>query len=124
MSRFSKKERLSSKKNIQELFEKGSSFHFYPFKIFYLPFPNPLESTPPLQVLFSVPKRNHRKAVARNKIKRRLKEAYRLNKNLILSEKAPTVPYVIAYVYLSKDIMAYKDLENKLISSIKRFVFI
>lgn len=125
MNKFPKSERLSSKKVIKELFEKGSSFHLYPFKVIYLPNPTQGSIPPPpsVQVLFSVPKRYHRKAVDRNKIKRRLKEAFRLNKNLIIAEKAPKVPYVIAYVYLSKDKMSYKEIENKLKSSFKRLVF-
>lgn len=85
--------------------------------------PHPEPKAQVHQVLFAVPKKYIRKAVDRNKIKRRLREAYRLNKDIILSEKAPPVPYVIGYVYLSKEKMLYKDLESKLKSCLKRLKF-
>src|SRR5690606_30506256 len=117
-NKFPKSERLSSKKTIKELFEKGSSFHLYPLKVVYLP--NPSNEVQTHQVLFAVPKKFLSRAVDRNKIKRRLKEAYRLHKALIFKEKVPPVPYVIAYVYLSRDKMPYKLLESKLKETLKR----
>jgi len=72
---FKKGERLSSEKSIATLFAEGDSFFQYPFKVVY----KKEQSTYPfsVQLLISVSKRNFKKAVDRNKIKRLIREAYR-----------------------------------------------
>lgn len=113
---FPKSERLHSKKNIQELFDKGSSFYLYPFKIIYLPDAHQDVN----QVLISVSKRKFKKAVTRNLIKRKIKEAYRLNKNLLATE-VPTFPKaLIAYIYTGKDVLPYQTIDGKLKKSLLR----
>ena len=106
---FKKKERLSRKKYIQELFNNGSSFFLYPFKVFYLPHN---EEGTPTQWLISVPKKLHKTAVARNLIKRRVREAYRLHKNQINLSSGKSL--FIAYIYVSNEILPYEEIENKL----------
>src|SRR5262245_30486957 len=93
---FRKEERLNKEKWIQELFTKGSSFHLYPFKVLFLPHPE--VQIPASQVLISVSSRNFKRAVDRNTIKRRVREAYRLNKAAIPSEQK----WLIAYIYIAK----------------------
>lgn len=109
---FKKSERLSSKKDIQELFKNGSSFYLYPFKVITLPSSESKQH----QVLFSVPKRNFKRAVDRNLLKRRMREAYRLHKHLLSTESQVLS---IAYIYTSKEIVDYatiaKPLEQSLI---------
>ena len=107
---FRKSARLSRKKHIKELFEEGSSFFIFPFKVLYREDPQHL--LPSNQVLISVPKKFNKSAVKRNKIKRLIREAYRLNQH-ILSE-ASDKKYFIAYIYVSGDILQYKEVENKL----------
>ncbi|MDH5366596.1 MAG: ribonuclease P protein component [Cyclobacteriaceae bacterium] len=115
LNTFKKSERLCSKKLIKELFDKGSSFYIYPFKVFY----NPNKRLDELhQVLFSVPKRNFKKAVDRNLIKRRMREAYRLNKQTINNSK----PKLIAYIYTPKEILDYHQIEKKLKISLERLL--
>lgn len=106
---FPKEERLSSKKSIKELFSRGSSFFIYPFKVIYL-----TGNSPVPQVLFTVPKKSFKKAVDRNIVRRRLKEAYRLNKQIILPDQEKTLSLSIAFVYVAKEILPYKQLETKL----------
>lgn len=107
-----KTERLYKKKIIQELFEKGSSFYLYPFRVYFI---QTAEASN--QVLFSVSKRNFKKAVDRNLIKRRMREAYRLNKSSIEG----TSKLQIAYIYTAKEILPFTQIQAKTLQSFKRF---
>lgn len=112
---FPKEERLYKKKLIQELFENGSSFYLYPFKVIWLS----SEESENNQVLFSVSKRNFKRAVDRNAIKRKLREAYRLNKHQNqLSSHQPSL--LIGYIYTGKEILDFRVIESKLKKSIAR----
>lgn len=87
-------EKLKSRKQIELLFAKGKSISAFPVKVFYLP----VEHTPvhPVQVGVGVSARNFKKAVDRNTIKRRMREAYRLHKlpiheHLVAQQKSVAV---------------------------------
>ena len=113
--KFSKKERLSNKKLIQELFDKGSSFYLFPFKVYLQRNPDP--TFPFHQVLFSVSKKNFKRAVDRNLIKRRMREAFRLNKrSMAASDKLQ-----IAYIYSAKEILTFAQIQERLVKTFNRF---
>jgi ribonuclease P protein component len=112
---FRKEERLTGKKNIEELFQHGSSFYLHPFLLKYTEKSEGIESN---RVLISVPKKKFKRAVERNLLKRRIREAYRLNKNQIFQGDPPF--YHIAFIYLDKVILSYGDIEEKLIILMER----
>jgi len=97
---FTKEERLCNKKLIDELFHNGSSFLVYPFKVSWLVTnePQPFQA----QVMFGVPKKRYKLAVDRNLLKRRMREAYRLNKQqllyLPLQEAGRNIVFSIGYI--------------------------
>ena len=105
-----KHEILRSKKNIKELFDNGSSFFLYPFKVYFLPNSN-IETN---QTLFSVPKKYFKKAVDRNLVRRRIREAYRLNKNILVADQKESFSLSIALIYISKFKLPFNDIEIKL----------
>jgi ribonuclease P protein component len=112
---FRKEERLNKEKLIKELFETGSSFYFYPFKVWFKRNPDPAISVH--QVMISVSRRNFKKAVERNLIKRRIRESFRLNKNLLPAEPK----LLIAYIYSAKEILTFAQIQERLNKTLNRF---
>ncbi len=78
--------------------------------------------TPPSlpQVLFSVSKRQFKKAVDRNQVRRRCREAYRLHKAPLTALAPETRPSYIAFLYLAKEITSYDVIETAMKLSFKK----
>ena len=108
-----KSEILKHKKVIKGLFESGTSFIIYPIKIIF-----EIKSEGQHQVLFSVPKKTFKKAVERNKIRRRLREAYRLNKHIL--DQNDKAKLNIVYIYISEQILPFEILQEKMIESLEK----
>ena len=104
-----KSERLGSLAAVRRLFQDGASGFVYPFRYMVIA---EKSTSPSVEVLFSVPKRYHKRANKRNTLRRRMKEAYRLNKCAIAASAVDRGLGVdIAIVYSSKEILPYKTIE-------------
>ena len=112
-----KKERLKSKKLIELLFKEGKYIKEYPIKLLYLEADN--NSDFPVNVAFTVPKRNFKKAVERNRLKRLLRETYRKEKPRLY--KSLNKSYIFMFILMGNESVEYKILEksmNSLLSSL------
>ena len=109
---FRKIERLCSKKVIDALFTGGNkSFSAFPLRVVYME-----RSEPGAQVLISVSKRRFKHAVDRNRIKRQIREAYRLNKDILPAEKG----LYLAFIWLSDELFTSKVVTNRVINLLNR----
>ena len=114
---YSSKEKLKSKKLIDDLFVEGESVKAFPLRMVYLEAPLPYPDIA-IQAGVSVAKRNHKLAVTRNRIKRLMREAYRLNKNQI-DTKGTT--FAILIIYTSRDVLTFKEVNKAMYTLLKRF---
>ena len=112
--RFPKSEKLKSKKAIELLFTEGKSITNYPVKVFYLPSDTIKKS----QAAFAVPKRNFKTAVDRNRIKRQLREAYRLQKHLLKNEG--DLKFTFFFLYIGNEKLSYSKIESSVKTLIKK----
>ncbi|MGI4835912.1 MAG: ribonuclease P protein component [Janthinobacterium lividum] len=118
---FPKKEHLCSKKLIEQLFSKySSSFGVYPLRLTWLPALG--RSSAPPQVLISVSKRTFKRAVDRNRLKRLIREAYRLNKHRLLEAAGGHPVAVLGILYTGKEKSELLLIEKKLISGFTRLL--
>ena len=115
---FQKQEKLKSKKLIEQLFKEGKSITKPPFRLVYLQINH--RGNKPLQVGFSVPKRNFKLAVERNLLKRRMREAYRLNKESIYKEIDNN--YILMFVYIDKEIRTSDIIAQKTVQILQKFI--
>ncbi len=123
MNLFPKSERLCSRKQIEALFTSGQSFFIYPFKVYYevqgtrykvqgiengenlVPF---TFHPSPFTLLISVPKRRIKKAVQRNLMKRRTREAWRTHKPAVHGAE-------IILQYVANEPLSYKKIEESVV---------
>lgn len=110
-------EKLKSRKQITQLFEEGLSLKEYPIRIRFLKVEG---ADAQFKVAFSVPKRNVKLAVNRNRIKRMLREVYRLNKHILID--AVDGNYILMFIYTDRTEWKYQDLEKKMIRLLHKFV--
>lgn len=104
-----KQQRLKSKKVIERLFVEGKPINAFPLKLIYLK--TLLPEDVPFQVAVIAPKKNFKAAVKRNRIKRLLREAYRLNKRLIFNNTEGQ--YALVILYLGKEMPSFLQIETK-----------
>ena len=108
MNKFLKKERLSSKIDIEEIFKSKNTFTQDKIKVYWN---QNSSNTENVSVLFSVPKKIVSLATKRNKIKRLLKESYRINKKIL---KKTDKEIHIVFVYLSTETPNFNTIEEKI----------
>jgi ribonuclease P protein component len=111
---FSKNERISAQKEIDFLFNEGDSFTISPLHIVYKE--KKTVSEVPVSILVGIPKKRFKRAVKRNRIKRLIKEAYRLNKHELWNFlRAEEKGLLIAFVYIENKQLEYSKIESAVV---------
>jgi ribonuclease P protein component len=106
-SKLPKSEKLHSFGAIRRLFAEGRGGFVYPLR--YVVYAENADETS-AEILFSTPKKFLKRANKRNKIRRRMREAYRLNKQILASGEPRLLQ--VALIYSSKEMLNYKTIEN------------
>ncbi|SHM86965.1 ribonuclease P protein component [Polaribacter sp. KT 15] len=113
-----KQERLKSKKLIEKLYSEGNSVKTFPLRLIYVQTEH--TSDFPCQVGVSVAKRNFKLAVHRNRLKRLLRETYRLQKEIVYNNLDK--PYVFMISYIGREEIKYEELYLKMEKLLTLFV--
>ena len=107
---YPKKEKLKSQKLIEQLFSEGKSVSAFPLRMVYLK--TEFEDDVQFKTGVSTSKRNFQNAVDRNRIKRLLREAYRLNKAVYFNNISGS--YALMILYIGKDGTDFDSVESKM----------
>ncbi len=114
---YSKKEKLKSKALIDQLFAEGQSVSAFPLRLVYLG--TTFDEAIMAKTGVSVSKRHFKSAVDRNKIKRLMREAYRLNKGMFFNNL--TTPHAFMILYIGKDKPSFVVVEKKMKQLFEKF---
>lgn len=119
---FKREERLKSRKIISQLFAGGQSFGQYPLRLIWVE-TDGKKGAHPIQCTVSVAKKKFPKATDRNRIRRQIKEAYRLNKNGLYEALEASEPrYAFMILYVAKEALPYQEIESAMKKMLKRFL--
>ena len=116
---FGEDEKLKGKKIIDQLFKEGKSVSANGFTLVYLV--RPLTTFYPARAGFSVPKRNFKHAVDRNRVKRLMREAYRLNKfSFYEKQVARKQQMAMMFVYKGKTLPTQEEVTKAIVNCLNR----
>lgn len=120
---FPKKEKLCGEIRIGKLFSEGNAFIAYPLRIVYQL--SEEKSDVPVKILISVPKKKFKKAVNRNRIKRLIREAYRLNKTDFLSAmEKKEINLSLAITYVSDKETDFSKIQEKVTLALSKVLLV
>lgn len=114
---YGKKDKLKSKKLIEQLFKEGQSLTVFPLRLIY--FQTEFDDGSSLKTGVSVSKRLHKTAVSRNRIKRLLREVFRLNKPVYFNNSSTA--YALMILYISKDETTFDELNDAMRRLLQKF---
>ena len=116
--KFTKAERVTGAKRVDAIFSSGKSFISYPLRIVYLQ--HEQSPQPSCSILVTVPKKRIKKAVHRNRIKRLVRESYRLNKEFVNEIELGEQSLDIAFVYVKDTVSDYEEIEKSMQKALKQ----
>jgi len=111
---YNKHEKLKSKKAIEQLFAEGKSVSSYPLRLVYI------KNNTGTKVGVSVSKRNFKLAVHRIRVKRLMREAYRLNKTMLLDNNIEN--YNIMILFNNKELPNFEFINKKMNTLLLKFI--
>ena len=118
---FPKRQRKLSQQKLTDLYQNGSPIFHHPYKVFYLTYPTAAGARSECSVVISVPKRSFKRAVDRNRIKRQIREVFRLNSSVLNSELVSQRTNIdLLCLYLPNEHKATSHLFDKMESLLAR----
>ncbi len=119
---FDRQERLKSRKTIASLFKGGHSFVAYPLRVVWTV--SLAGEQGMATVAVSASKRNFKTAVQRNRLKRQMREAYRLHKEEFYQELAKQQKHIsLMITYIAKEPLPYSDIDAGMRKLIRKFPY-
>ena len=115
---YSRAEKLKSQKLFEKLFAEGKSVANFPLRLIYVQ--AEFKDSVQIKAGVTVSKRNFKSAVKRNRIKRVLREAYRLNKSIVFNNSKGN--YALLILYLGKEMPDSQDIHQKMTGLLEKFI--
>jgi ribonuclease P protein component len=115
---FLKNEKLCQKESIDLIFAEGNKISDRPIKLLWT---EVVSQSIPLQTLISVPKRRIPKATDRNRIKRLIRESFRLHKQPLIDQLTQKKVFInLAIIYTENKVLSYKEIHDKICLTLQR----